>query len=297
MTRMRVIPLLFAAGLSVACTKVDRDTQVTLGLSSEAEIPRELDAFTLRVLATRTGELRFAQEYFPQSGREFPTTLAVIPQDEDSIESPLRVEIEGGKGATVFLKRQAVVSYVEGRNVLLNMPLRMACFQFKDCGPNKTCAGGRCVEAEVQAAALRDYQAALVFPSANRCFDEEACLAESAPVAVADDCSFSIAGAGDNQGNVAIRWDAAPERLLALDSGDPQEGWSRTAPDRGQLAAGLCDSYFRRRGNDGELLVPDWARKVYFAPRCASKTAAVPYCFSNKTQHAGIGAMVPESVP
>lgn len=61
-------------------------------------------------------------------------------------------------------------------------------------------------------------------------------------------------------------------------------------PDRGRLSKGACDSHFERRGSDGALLVPDHADAVYFSTTCASKSALVPYCFSSRTQHAGIGA-------
>ena len=79
---MRAVPLWIAAMVcGVHCAPTDRETQVTLALSSETQIPDELDSFSIRVISTRTGELRFAQDYFPTSGREFPATLAVIPAD------------------------------------------------------------------------------------------------------------------------------------------------------------------------------------------------------------------------
>lgn len=285
--------LLIAAALSSACS-VDKETQITVALSSETEIPKELDSFSVHVISTRTGELRFSQDYFPTSGREFPTTLAVIPLDESSIDSPLRIELEGRKEGATFLRRVSVISYFRGRNILLTMPLRMACFQFRDCGPNATCAGGQCVSAEVAPASVVDFEDRLVFPSATAsCFDEERCLDAPAAVTVAPDCTFAVPGSALGQGNVSIRWAAAPERILALDENDPQEGWVRIAPDRGRLSQGACDSHFGRQGSDGKPLVADSARTVYFSPSCPSKTSRVPYCFSQITQHAGVGAVRP----
>ena len=219
-------PSLVLALALASCSSVDKKTQITIALSSETEIPKELDSFAVRIISTRTGELRFSQDYFPTSGREFPTTLAVIPLDEDALASPVRVEIEGRKGSAIFLRRQSVVSYLKDRNILLAMPLRMACFQFRDCGPNSTCSGGQCVADAIDGAHVTDYDAALVFGRPGGCFDEERCLGGATEIAVEQDCTFAIpAGADVATGNVAIRWAAAPERILALDATDAQEGW------------------------------------------------------------------------
>ena len=288
-----VMACLLTVALGAGCA-VDKETQITVALSSETEIPKELDSFSVHVISTRTGELRFSQDYFPTSGREFPTTLAVIPLDKDSIGSPLRIELEGRKQGATFLRRVSVISYFEGRNILLTMPLRMACFQFRDCGPNATCAGGQCVPAEVATDAVVDFDSKLVFPSdAASCFDEEKCLDAPVPVQVAPDCTFPLPAAGAGEGNVSIRWAAAAERILALDEGNAQEGWVRLSAERGRLSQGACDSHFGRLGNDGKPLVADSARTVYFSAGCPSKTSRVPYCYSQVTQHAGVGALRP----
>ena len=278
------------------CATTDRETQVTIGLSSETEIPKELDSFTLRVFSTRTGELRFSKDYEPKRGSDFPTTLAVIPADEESLKSPLRVELEGRKGAQTkaFLRRTAVMPYVEGRNILLSMPLRMACFQFQDCGANETCSGGQCIPATVDPSTLPNYEERLVFPTPGNCFDEQACLSDSKAIKVEEDCSFALPEGNDiTVGNISIQWAAAPQRILALEAGDTQEGWVRTGPSRGRLSQGACNSHFQRRGPDNELLVKDWAQTVLFSNRCKSKVASLPCCFSKQTEHSGIGANTP----
>ena len=293
MIRRLLGPLACAVAVA-GCAPVDRETQITLALESETEIPAELDSFAVRVFATRTGELRFSRDYFPKSGREFPTTLAVIPFDEDSLDGPLRIEVEGRKGGAAFLQRRSVLSYFKGRNVLLSLPLRMACFQFRDCGPNATCSGGQCVSAAVDPRALVDFEPRLVFAEAGSCFDEQACLAGSPEVKLEEDCTFAIpADLPEDRGNVSIRWAAAPARLLGLESADPQEGWTRPAKDRGRLSQGACDSHFQRRGPDGQLLVPDRATAVHFSAACPSKTRRAPTCFSQRTLHSGIGAISP----
>lgn len=286
------LALVAAILLPASCKEVDRDTQITVALSTETRIPEELDAFTVHIFNVRTGELRFVQDYFPSSGRDFPTTLAVIPADEKSLEGPIRVELEGRIRGAVTLRRTAVLGYVEGRNLLLAMPLRMACFQFRDCGVGATCVGGQCVSTESAGEVTLDYVPRYVFPVEGECFDEARCLADPAEVAVAEDCSFPLP-AGDV--TVSVRWSAAPDRLLALDAEDVREGWSRLDATRGRLSQGACDAYFQRVGPDGAPLVSDWAKQVYVTtvPGCPVKTATRPACYSAQTGQSGIGAVVP----
>lgn len=280
--------------LATSCSSVDKQTQITLALESETEIPKELDAFTVRVFSVRTGELRFGNTYEADNGNRFPTTLAVIPADEESLSGPLRVEVEGRKGSKVFLKRQSTLSYVKERNVLLQIPLRMACFEFRACADGETCAGGQCVPSVVDPAKLADFDPKLVFAEPGSCFDEEACLDTTTEITVADDCTFPIPeGADETKGNVSIRWAAAPLRILGLEGSDAQEGWIRVSKTQGRLSQGACDSHFRRLGPDGKPLVPDWAQKVYFSSACATKSKTTPICRSAKTGHVGIGAVRP----
>jgi hypothetical protein len=287
--------VLAAAATATAGCSVDKKTQITVALSSETEIPKELDEFYIRVVSTRTGEIRFEHSYTAEDGHVFPTTLAVIPYDEDSLGSPVSVYLEGRKNGAAFLVRQSIASYVKDRNILLTMPLRMACFQFKDCGPSATCAGGKCVDAKVDTSKAVDFEDHYVFGDKGACFDEQTCLSGGVEVTVdPDTCTFPIPdGIAAGEGNVAIRWAAAPERVLGLEADDAQEGWTRSAPGQGTLSQGACDSHFQKRDDAGKLLVSDWAKNVYFTPACPSKTALVPHCFSSATSAAGAGAVVP----
>lgn len=288
-------PLAFVSVAAASCSSVDRQTQITVALASETEIPKELDSFAVRVTSTRTGELRFSKDYYPTSGREFPTTLAVIPFDEDALKSPLQIEIEGRQNGVTFLDRKSIVSYVKDRNILLTLPLRMACFKFRTCGANETCVGGECVPADVDATKLPDFDERIVFGTkSSDCFDEEACLRDPVEVPVGTDCTFPLpSGAPVEKGNVSIRWQAAPARLLALESDDSREGWERLSSTIGKLSQGACDSHLGRLGPDQKPLVADVAEKVYFSNSCTAKHKTQPFCFSSKTGHAGIGAVIP----
>ena len=295
MNRLFIFALVFAASaaFTASCASTDKTTQITLALESETEIPKELDSFLLRVFSTRTGELRFEKRYTPGPGEGFPTTLAVIPADEDALASPVRIELEGYSNSNLFLKRRAIVSYFRNRNLLLSLPLRMACFDFKACGVDETCAGGQCIKAVTDPAKLLDYREDLVFGKAGSCFDEQTCLVGSDKLTVREDCTFDLpAGVSETDGNVSVQWAAAPSRLLGLEANDTQEGWKRAGPLAGRLSQGACDSYFQRKDAKGDPLVKDVALAVLFSATCASKTREIAYCRSATTQHTGIGAVV-----
>lgn len=293
---LAISALALGAFATTACSTDDK-TQVTVAIQSEAIVPSELSAFTVKVTSTRTHEVRFTQTYYPES-KDLPSTLAVIPADEDSLGSPVEIEIAAfGAGtdpttATPILKRSSVVSYIEGRNLLLSMPLRMACLTFQECGDGKTCAGGQCVSSTVPSSTLKDYSAGLV-TSTTECFDEDKCLAQSLVADVKGDCTFALPSQDASTVNVSIRWKAAAGRLLTLDRDDPQEGWTVVSPGLGRLSDGICNSHFQRLGANGQPLVSDVAEQVYVATSCAAKTASLPYCPSG-THQSGTGAAVPQ---
>jgi hypothetical protein len=275
--------------LATSCLAADQRTQITVALSSETKIPDELTSYRIIVKSVRTDDLRLAETYSVKRGDDLPSTLAVIPFDNDSLGSAVKIEIEGYIGTTVALQRTSVVTFVKDRNLLLRMPLRMACFKFNECAAGKTCSGGQCVDTGVNSELLEEYRPQAVFADkGGSCFNEELCLANPQQVIVQPDCSFDLP-IGDV--NVGIQWQAAPTRLLALESSDSQEGWTRTGPSKGLLSKGACNSHFQVKGIDGKLLVSDVAEKVYVSTKCASKTVMLPYCKAGATGQSGIGAV------
>lgn len=274
--------------VAAAACSVDHETQVTLAIASEAKIPDEVSSLQVTVTATKTNQIRFQQTYNPTDGSGFPTTLAIIPADEDSLSDPIRVDLHA-QGPSIDLKRSAIVSYVEGRNLLLAMPLRMACLNFGDCPAGKSCAGGQCVEPTVASSTLPTFSEALISPTAANCFDESKCLVARTLVDVAKDCSFPLSG-DPTQLNVAIRWKAAEGRVLTLDSGDAVEGWT-VQGGRGLLSPGVCNSHLEQKNGDGTT-VADYAEQVYVTTGCAAKTSLIPYCKQAGAQ-VGVGASAP----
>ena len=281
----------------LACRSEDRTTQVTVAITSETEIPKELDTLEVVVIdADGSESSRVLHDV--QNPRFFPATLAVVPRSSRSLEGSLTVELRGylnGKDAQVF--RRAVVSYVEGRTLLLPMPLRMACFNFRGCGADETCSGGTCQPARVEASSLADYDDRKVFgrSAPESCFDEATCISGSQKVPVRpEDCTFALPEGSSREGerprvNVSSRWKAAPSRVIVLDVDDPIEGWTVVGGGRGKLSAGVCASLLDPEPDPKKRQIYDQALDVWVSTRCAAKTGTQPYCTSNDG-HVGIGA-------
>jgi hypothetical protein len=254
------------------CVHEDDSTQITIAVTTETAIPKELDQFTLNVTDAQ-GSVRTDLTYDVATQSFFPQTLAVFPQNAGSLDAPFQVSVQGQAGATQVVLRSATVSYVAGRTLLLPMSLRMACFEVFDCKADESCVGGECVPATVDSTSLLDYSDALVFAAdAPTCFDEATCLDTNNKKEVVfqgTGCTFPIP-AGDV--NVAIQWDAALARAIALPSNDPREGWTRIDSTTAELSPGVCAAKNAAHG------VSNRANAVYTYTGCAAKTATVPYC-------------------
>ncbi len=290
---------------SGGCTQVDDTTQVTVAFTSETQIPKELNQLEVAVVDHRGSEAsRILHDV--QNPGFFPATLALIPRDEGSLDGPLSVEVRGqlrtdqGETVTAVIRR-ATISYAEGRNLLLPMPLRMACFAIDRCGPNETCAGGTCQPAEVKEEGLADFREDLVFGTAG-CFSEEKCLADSVfvpidPTTPTDVCELDLPSDvtfeedGRARVNVSIQWAVAPDRVIALDEGDAIEGWTFTGPSRVRLSEGVCLSLRDALDEQGNRLVPDKALGVFVSKACAPKKKLQAFCTSSDG-HVAIGTRI-----
>lgn len=285
---------------SSACVDKDRSTQITIALAAETSIPRELDTVEVVVRAGDGSEI-YRSDYPVTYPRFFPTTLAIVPRDDDSLDRPVTIEVRGYKAATgsgqVF--RRAVVPFFKGRTLLVPMPLRMACFDFTDCGADQSCAGGRCVPALLDATKLADFDEARVFGSLPdaACFDEAACLGVGTTLPIAADCTFALPPGpidpdGSRHANVAIRWAAAPSRVIGLDGDDAVEGWTRVDDVTGKLSPGVCDSLQDPQTDPARRRVPNQALEAQLSIACATKTHDRPYCPA-PDGHTGIGTANP----
>ncbi len=297
-----------AGSVAMGCSTTDESTQVTVAITSETQIPKELNQLDVVVIDSRGSEASRVLHDVQNPGF-FPATLSVIPRDEQSLNGPVTVEVRGqlrtdnGETITAVLRR-ATVSYAEGRNLLLPMPLRMACFAVDRCGPDETCMGGTCEPAEVKEASLPDFRDDLVFGSAagETCFSEERCLSDSEFIPLATDTSKDVceidlppdtpAGVdGRPNINVSIQWAVAPERVIALDEGDPIEGWTFVDESRIRLSEGVCLSLRDVTDAQGNRLVPDEALGVFISTACPPKAKLQPFCRASDG-HVAIGTTV-----
>jgi hypothetical protein len=264
--------LALALGAATGCVRQDDSTQITVAITTETAIPKELDQFTLNVTDAQ-GSVRTDLTYDVATQSFFPQTLAVFPQNGGSLNAPFQVSVQGQLGSQQIVLRNATVSYVAGRTLLLPMALRMACFEVSDCKADESCVGGQCITSTVDSTKLVDYKDGLVFPDdAASCFDETMCLDTTSKMEVhfqGSECTFP-APTGDF--NVAIQWDAARSRAIALQAGDPLEGWTQTSDGMVELSPGICAA------KNAAMGVPNRANTVYVYPGCAAKTATIPYC-------------------
>jgi len=301
-----MVATVFATALGFGCTTTDESTQITVALTSETQIPRELNQLEVVVVDSRGSEAsRILHDV--QNPGFFPATLSIIPRNDQSLDGPLSVEVRGqlrteqGETVTAVLRR-ATISYSEGRNLLLPMPLRMACFAVERCGPDETCAGGTCQPAKIEQSELADFRDELVFGVAagDDCFSEESCLSDSQFVALdpstsSDVCEFDlptdavIDEDGRARANVSIQWAVAPERVIVLDEGDAIEGWTFVGERRVRLSEGVCLSLRDVTDEQGARLVPDEALGVFVATTCSAKKKLQPFCRSSDG-HVAIGA-------
>jgi hypothetical protein len=287
--QMAVGALLLGTIGASACVEKDNSTQLTIAIAAETEIPRELDTVQVVVVDAKGSEI-YRNEYPVSYARFFPTTLAIVPRDDDSLDRPVTIELRGykqdGSGGQVF--RRAIVPFFKGRTLLVPMPLRMACFNFTDCKSNETCAGGRCVPAQLETSTLVDYEEQRVFGGAPNatCFDEAACLGTGTLLPVAADCTFPLPEG--SAANVSIRWAAAALRVIGLDGDDPVEGWSRIDARTGKLSAGVCDSLLDPEPDPAKRRVPDRALDARISTACPTKTREQPYC-PGADGHTGVG--------
>jgi hypothetical protein len=274
------VALVATAASASACVTKDDKTQITIAFSSETEIPKELTEFRLTVTKASGSVVHdWVYDVHPESGFRFPQTLALVPSDSDALKAPVTVELEGtltrGGTKTTIVFRRAIVSYFEGRTILVPMALRMACFQYGrgDCGANESCVGGVCKPAAVTSDKVVDYDPSYVFPTPATCFDDAKCIGGSTPVTVDfSDCSFTLPSGDTSHVNASVEWIAAKERVIVLNADDPDEGWTARDATHGVLSPGVCKA-LQLQGT-----AKNGAERLFLSTACAAKKALQPNC-------------------
>jgi hypothetical protein len=273
-------PAVVLSTLTFASCSDTPATAIVVAISSEANIPKEIDNISIRT--SRGGSVTFAQSYAVDHATgtaKLPGTLTFRPLSGEKPEDPIRVEILAQVRGLQVALRTATMPFQEERQKLLRIALRYSCLDTPLlCDQGETCIGGRCQSDAIDVSKLPDFSGADPFPrvGAGECFDpaDDACAASRTDIE--DLAAFASAGceldAGGEAGalNVFALWAKSVDQAhpTVLD-GHSAEGWSPAPgkPTSFKLAPGLCDAVAAKA-----------IRKVEYNHACPTKTEQLPVC-------------------
>jgi hypothetical protein len=122
---------------------------VVFGVTSELDAGSQLTAVSAVVTVDGTPVLE--REF--TSDLEFPMELAV---DEVSADDLVALTLEARRGSDVLLVARAETSAVEGRRILVRVPLETECVG-EPCGEGTTCVDGQCAPSLKDPSDLPEY--------------------------------------------------------------------------------------------------------------------------------------------
>ena len=274
------IPMMVLAVSGPGCGS-KKPTALVVAVSSEANVPKEIDGFEIEV--RRGDSTPFFHAYgigkdSPEA--RLPGTITLAARDGEGSQATTIV-IRASLGGKTRVLRQATLSFSDQKTRLLKMPLRYSCLDFPDeCAPGTSCHGGECAPDAVDVATLPEFSPELVFGTQGdaTCFDDRltSCLASLQEVdvtalAATPTCQVAVPPSAGPIAklNVAFHWKRSndPQKLTVLDV-DPQEGWSYTANKDGfSLSRGLCAAV-----KSGAVT------RVVYSTQCDSKQITQPIC-------------------
>lgn len=294
---------------SISCANKE-PTALTIAVSSEISVPDEIARLEIKVSAT--GESRFNRRYVLGEGGDatLPGTLTISKDLDTESDDPVHVVVIARyKDDRVRVLREAVVGFTEEKTKLLRMPLRFSCLDFEDvCDPGKTCRGGSCVSAEIDAEELDDYDDSHVFAKDGACFDRDACIPKELTEDMTDmlrnaakqgRCTFNMSEikaevAAHHEGedhpqmshdsmNVGFVWAKNKAQKWTAVDYDSEEGWhledneTDDTDPRIVIAPGMCKALADTVKDENGNTVPKVA-KVIMNPACKPKPAKMPEC-------------------
>lgn len=292
-----------------------RQTQYVAGISTQVHVPRDLRA--IRISVSVGGFNQFCQAYRVYDGVvRLPRSLGTFAQNDPRQSGPLTYSIVGytdeldegaefdldgcldvqvgQRGARVL--RRSRQPYIFEEIKFLPLPLKYSCYDHTGCDDSdKTCRGGRCVDAAIDADTLPRFTEDLVDGTGSTCFSVGECMGPAIPAAVVDtnDCTYALPGSESapevtppftappkpfGEGiNVEVTYDGGLNKEI-LDK-DPEEGFTIPDPDKPQrfrLAPGLCDMVKGVRP-DGTS-TPHRITTVRASGVCRAKSPFQPLC-------------------
>jgi hypothetical protein len=307
-------------------------TEYVTGISTQVSVPRDLKA--VRVEVTIGGFSQFCRGYKVYDGKvQLPRSLGTFPNSDSALQNsgPVTYTIVGlteefnetsenpifaicqspkiGANNARILRRSRQ-PYIKDEVLFLPMPLKYSCYD-KNCeGDDKTCKGGKCVDAnlsEADARKLPKYSPELVDGTGSTCFSSALCLAAALPAITVDPatCTYAVANtkatppllpgvpnpiSGPTSGegvNVEVIYDGGLNReVLDLDK---DEGFfipDAANSQRFKLADGLCEMV---RGTDSEGK-PTTHRitAVRASGTCRAKSGYQPLCQNDQLKAMGL---------
>jgi hypothetical protein len=131
-------------------------TEIVVVVTTDAAVPADLTSVKITVVGP-SGDTDFDQTTMVTSRGQFPLTLSLTPADRLNNVS-VRVTGTGPGGSIV---REATTDFIEGRSLLLHMPLRSGCADNTNCDASRTCdasgATPQCVARLIDPATLPDW--------------------------------------------------------------------------------------------------------------------------------------------
>jgi formylglycine-generating enzyme required for sulfatase activity len=130
-----------------------KPTQIVLSISTDFEVPRELDSMTIVVTPEPTPALD--RSYPPPGSGDKPATLALTAGPDKS--QSVKIKVTGLKSDKAIVEREIIISFREGHQLLLRIALRRSCaIALRPC-PGETCVDGECGGIGVPSQTLPEY--------------------------------------------------------------------------------------------------------------------------------------------
>jgi len=313
-SRIAVTSALLATALVWSGCDSKKQTEYVAGVSTQVQVPRDLRA--VRISVSIGGFTQFCQGYKVYDGVvRLPRSLGTFAQNDPKGSGPITYSITGYtddlpegsefgldecqdavgmRGARIL--RRSRQPYIFEEVKFLPLPLKYSCYDHTGCDASeKTCKGGRCVDAAIDGEKLPRFSEDLVDGTGSTCFPVTECFAPAVPPATVDanDCTYALPGSisappvtppfpqppkpfGDGI-NVEITYDGGLTSEI-LDK-DPEEGFTipdPAKPQRYRLAPGLCDMVKGIRPDGTEP--PHRITSMRVTGACRAKSPFQPLC-------------------
>jgi hypothetical protein len=328
----RLVSLSLLAGIAVVWSgcSATKQSEYVAAVSTQVQVPRDLKA--IRVTLSKGGITQFCQSYKVYDGKvQLPRSLGSFRAEGSSDPNPLVVTIAGftedlsdsspnqaftecelgsvGHDNMRILRRSRQ-PYIADKILFLPMPLKFSCYD-KNCDADgsgeKTCKGGRCVDATIDPNLLPEFVQGMDDGTVATCFHANECVGAAVPAVPVnfDDCTFALPNspsspshddafppnpfpAGGDGINVEVTYDGGAGAEI-LDK-DPDEGFTVPDPAKPQqfrLAPGLCAMFKGGLDADGQP-VAHRITAVRASGLCRAKSPYQPLCADD--QLAAMGA-------